>query len=269
MTAALRTAAAFLRKDFLEEVSYRMRLLLELVTMAVGLFFLVLFSEFISVTVAEKFGTLNYLAFVLVGLSFHSLHQASLNEFTRKIRAAQTVGTLEALLSTRTRVFTLMFCMPLYPILRTAAKLLLFLLVGYLFLEVPIQWGNWPACVLVFLASMVVFGSLGLMFAALTVVFKRTESVIQTFNMLTFIAAGVFIPIPELPNWLQMAAKLFPLTPALEGFRQTVLHDASLVAIWPALVHLLVFAAILVPLSLVSFRWAVRRAMLDGSLTQY
>ena len=266
---ALRTAAAFLRKDFLEEISYRMRFLLEFVTMVVGIFFLVVFSEFIGVTVAEKFGTLNYLAFALVGLSFHSLHQASLNEFTRKIRAAQTLGTLEALLSTRTSVFTLMACLPLYAVLRTSAKLLLYLLVGYLFLAVPIQWGNWPACALVFLASMVVFGSLGLAFAALTVVFKRTESVIQTFNMFTFLASGVFIPIAQLPDWLQGAAKLFPLTPALEGFRQTVLHDASLLGIWPSLVHLLVFACILLPLSLMSFRWAVRKAMLDGSLTQY
>ncbi|MHC4516455.1 MAG: ABC transporter permease [Planctomycetota bacterium] len=266
---ALRTAAAFLRKDFLEEVSYRMRLLLEFVTMAIGIFFLVVFSEFISVTVAEKFGTLNYLAFALVGLAFNSLHQTSLNEFTRKIRAAQTLGTLEALLSTRTSVFTLMACLPLYPVLRSSATLLLYLLVGYVFLAVPIQWGNWPACALVFLASMVVFGSLGLAFAALTVVFKRTESVIQTFNMLCFLASGVFIPVDKLPEWLQEAAQLFPLTPALQGFRQTILHDASLLDIWPSLVHLLIFVCILLPLSLMSFRWAVRKAMLDGSLTQY
>lgn len=266
---ALATAAAFLRKDFLEETSYRMRLLVQLLTGLLGLCVLVVFSEFISVKVADKFGTLNYLAFALVGLTFHNLHQTFLNEFSRKIRAAQTLGTLEALLSTRTSVFVLVACMPLYPILRTTATLCLYLLVGYWFLEVPIQWGNWPACGLVLVASMVVFGSLGLGFAALTVVFKRTEAVIQTFNMVTFLAAGVFIPVPELPAWLQTAAKLVPMTPALEGLRQTVLHDAGLSAVGPALLHILVFACILLPLSLVAFRWAVRRAMLDGSLTQY
>ena len=38
---------------------------------------------------------------------------------------------------------------------------------------------------------------------------------------------------------------------------------------WPDIAHVLVFMTLLVPLSVMALRWAVRRAMLDGSLTQY
>jgi ABC-2 type transport system permease protein len=267
--SALATAGAFLRKDFLEETSYRMRFVVELGGVAVAIYFLVIFSEFMGDAVSAKLGNIDYLPFALVGIAFHALHETALNDFSRKIREAQTLGTLEALISTRASVFTLMACLPLYSMCRTSAKLVGYLLIGSFILDVDIHWGNWPATVTLFALSMVVFGCLGLAFAALTVVFKRTEPIIRGFNMLSFLLGGVFVPVAVFPDWMQNCAAMIPVVPALQGFRQAVLHDADWATMWPSLAHVLVFMAVLVPLSAVALRWAVRRAMLDGSLTQY
>lgn len=267
---ALSTPLAFLRKDFLAEMSYRLRLFLELASAALGIYFLVILSDFIGEEVAHKIGGVSYLAFALVGISFHSLHETALNDFSRKIREAQTLGTLEALLATRTSILTVMACLPLYSMLRTALKLLVYLFVGgLLFSNVEMHWGNWPAMIGLFAISMVVFICLGLSFAALTIVFKRTEPIIQGFNMLSFFLGGVFIPIASLPEWVRPLAHAMPVQPALTGFRAAVLQDASWSELWPSIGHLLIFAALIVPISILAVRWAVRRALLDGSLTQY
>jgi ABC-2 type transport system permease protein len=266
---ALFTAGAFLRKDFLEETSYRLRFLVEICGAVIAIYFLVIFSEFMGDAVAAKLGNIDYLPFALVGIAFHSLHETALNDFSRKIREAQTLGTLEALISTRTSVFTLMACLPLYSMCRTSLKLVGYMLVGSLILDVNIHWGNWPATLTLFAISMVVFGCLGLTFAALTVVFKRTEPIIRGFNLVSFLLGGVFVPLTVFPEWMQKFAMLIPVVPALHGFRQAVLYDADWATMWPDIAHVLVFMTVLVPLSVMALRWAVRRAMLDGSLTQY
>lgn len=266
----LRAGLAFIRKDFLEEMSYRMRFLVELVSTGLGIFFLVILSDFMGTAVAGKLGDQSYFAFALVGMAFHSLHETALNDFSKKIRQAQTLGTFEALLSTRTPVMTLMACLPMYSMCRTTIKLLAYLLVGSLFFaDVDVHWGNWPAMLVLFAASMLVFGSIGLTFAALTVVYKRTEPIIRGFNMVSFLLGGVFLPLASFPSWMQQFGALVPIGPALRGFRLAVLDDATWAAIWPELAHVMVFAIFLLPLSLIALRWSVRRAMLDGSLTQY
>ena len=100
---------------------------------------------------------------------------------------------------------------------------------------------------------------------------RNHESAVKhvTGAALSFLLGGVFVPLTVFPEWMQKCAVVIPVVPALHGFRQAVLHDANWATMWPDIAHVLVFMAVLVPLSIVALRWAVRRAMLDGSLTQY
>ncbi len=266
--STLQTAMAFVRKDCLEELSYRFRLLFAIGAGLVSLGFLAIFSDFVGKTFDTKLEGLEggLMAFWLLGVTLHNLLETALRELSGRVRMAQTMGTLEALLATRTSLVNLMICLPLYPLLRTTFKLLCFLLLGYLFLKVPIQWGNWPAALLVLLLSLLVFGCLGLSFAGLTVVFKRTEPVIRAFSIVSFLLGGVLVPVSKLPESLQGVSPFLPISPAVQGFRQALVGEE-----FPtnAILHLCLYAALLLPVSLVTFRWAVRRAMRDGSLTQY
>ncbi len=51
--------------------------------------------------------------------------------------------------------------------------------------------------------------------------------------------------------------------------RLAVLQGATFAALAPDLLALVAFAAVLLPLGLVAFRVALRKARRDGSLTQY
>jgi len=72
-----------------------------------------------------------------------------------------------------------------------------------------------------------------------------------------------------LPDWLQLLARLLPITYALEGMRLALLQDASIHDLLPQIAALSLFSVILLPGSLFSFRYAVKRAKIEGSLTHY
>ena len=76
-------------------------------------------------------------------------------------------------------------------------------------------------------------------------------------------------PVSVLPRWLQFVARLIPVTYSLEGMRAAILGDATLRELWPALAALLAFAAIILPVSVATFSWALRRTKITGTLTHF
>lgn len=74
-------------------------------------------------------------------------------------------------------------------------------------------------------------------------------------------------PISVLPHPLQILARLIPVTYSLEGMRAALLAGAGFRELWPSFAALLIFAAILLPLSFLVFSWALRRTKITGTLT--
>ena len=81
------------------------------------------------------------------------------------------------------------------------------------------------------------------------------------------VAGGMLFPITILPDWLQVIARLNPITYALDGTRAALLDGASLIVIWRPLLVLIVSALVLLPLSMGTFAWALRRTKINGTLT--
>ncbi len=267
-----RTAVAFLRREFLEEASYPLKVVFGFGAAIVSIGFLVIFADFVGATMAgsgEGRMAHGYLPFALVGLSFHTLLDTALRELSSRIRRAQMQGTFEALLATSTPLPVLMLALPLYPLLRTCSRFVLLLLFGWLVLDVPLSFGNWPVVLVAFGLAVTVFTAIGLVFAGLTVVFKQTEPLIAVFNASCFFLGGVIVPSGELPAVLQWVGVLLPITPALEAFRIAAIDGGDFAAAGPVLGQLAVFAVVLVPFSVVVFRWSIRQALRDGSLGHY
>lgn len=129
--------------------------------------------------------------------------------------------------------------------------------------------GNLPAALLVLILTVLVFSSLGILSASFVMVLKRGDPVTWMFNGLSTLLGGVYYPITVLPDWLQAISRLLPVTYALEAMRLALLQGASFAELWPNILALLIFGVTLLPASLLIFRYAVRRAKEDGSLTHY
>jgi ABC-2 type transport system permease protein len=72
-----------------------------------------------------------------------------------------------------------------------------------------------------------------------------------------------------MPEWLQRLSRLIPITYSLDAMRRALLTDASFQELLPDIVALIVFCVLLIPSSLLIFRYAVHRAKVDGSLAHF
>ena len=267
----LRIALAFLRKDFLEEASYRLSFVFGVAWTFFTLIFFTWVSDFIGPLVEERLEPYggNYFAFVILGLGVYLFLGAALDTLTGRIRSAQVLGTFEALLATRAPLPTILFCLPLYSFLQTGLRVLGLVVLGTLLFDMPLRWGNLPAAALLLGLTITAFGSMGLAVAGLTVAFKRTERINRLIGSLSIFLGGIYFPISVLPDWLADLARLLPITPGLEGLRIALLGGGSWSEILPHAVRLIAFIAVLLPFSALVFRWTLRRAMREGTLAQH
>lgn len=261
----------FLRRDFMTESSYRFAFVLQLLG--------ILFSVASFYFVAQLFGAGaapylsayggDYFSFVLIGIAFVGYQGVALHTFSRVIRSGQTTGTLEAMLTTPTRLSTILVSSGLWNFAFTSLRVIVYLIVGMAVFGVAFRQANVLAALVILMLTILALSGIGILSACFIMIFKRGDPVNFLFGSLSTLLAGVYYPVEVLPSWLQTVAYLFPLTYSLQAVRRALLMGDSLVALVREVVVLTLFSAVLLPLSLLAFRYAVRQAKRDGSLAQF
>ena len=267
----LRKWGLFLKRDWQTQFSYRLSFVLQL--------FGILFSIASFYFVSQLFGAAanpylsayggDYFSFVLIGIAFSNYQGVALHTFAGIIQSAQVMGTLEAMLTTPTRLPTLLTASSLWNFAFTSFRVVLYLLVGMLLFGAALPQANLGAGLLALLLTILSLSGIGILSASFIIVFKRGNPLNFFFGSLSSLLAGVYYPVEVLPEWLQWLARFFPLTYALQAMRKALLNGATLAALVQELSVLALFTAALLPLGLVTFRYAVRQAKRDGSLTQF
>lgn len=264
-------ALAFLRRDWRLQLSYRFSFLLQFF----GIFFNLLVFYFLSKLVGdsaapylEPYGG-NYFAFVLIGLAFSGYFGVGLNSFAANLREAQTTGTLEAMLMTPTRLSTVIMSSSIYDYGFVTFQVFVYLALGGLLFGVQLDKGNTPAALVVLVLTIIAMTSLGIIAASFIMVLKRGDPVTLLISSLAVLLGGVYYPIQLMPQWLQQLSRLLPITYSLDAMRRTLLADASFQDVMPDIIALAIFGIVLVPVSLLVFRYAVHRAKVDGSLAHF
>ena len=70
------------------------------------------------------------------------------------------------------------------------------------------------------------------------------RAIFGVLNTLLFFPSGSIYPIRAFPKWLQAIAIIDPFTYAVHGFKALLLKEAGLVAIWPDMLYLTIFAVV-------------------------
>ena len=99
------------------------------------------------------------------------------------------------------------------------------------------------------------------------VIFPAVRVIDRIVLGISGLVGGMMYSISVLPAPLRFLARLIPVTYSLEGMRAALLAGAGWRQLWPSLGVLLLFAAILIPLSFLVFAWALRRTKVTGTLT--
>jgi ABC-2 type transport system permease protein len=80
---------------------------------------------------------------------------------------------------------------------------------------------------------------------------------------------GTLFPVETLPKPLYFLAEIIPVTHSLNGMRLALLQAANFAALRGEILSLAVFAAIMLPMSLMVFSHTLRHARLNGTLSFY
>jgi ABC-2 type transport system permease protein len=264
---------AFLKKDFLMETSYRFSFFLQFG----AIFFSVVMFYFVAKLIGDAPSVKNsldqyggeYFSFVLIGIAFSNFLAVGMGSFSSNIRGEQMMGTLEAMLVTPTRLPTIILSSSQWSFAFTSLRVGVYLLLGALFFGVNLGNANVLPALTALVLTVIAFSSLGIISASFIMIFKRGDPLAWIISTSSTLLGGVYYPISILPDWLQGLSLLFPITYALDAIRLSLLQGYGFAGISRDLLALVLFSLITLPISLLVFRYAVRRAKKDGSLAYY
>ncbi len=270
----LRTAWAFLVRDFQVEVSYRLSFILQLTGLFVSAtlwFFMARFIRGVSAPgrMQSLLGGLDYYSFTIVGIMVNRFIEVAQSSYGAQIRSEQTTGTLEAMLVTPTRLAYIVLSASAWSYFFAVVQAGALLFFGVVVFKVQLHLGSLLAAFAAVLLSVLALSGIGILSAAFVLYFKRGNPVDFAISMISLLFGNLLIPPQALPPSLAWISKVIPVTYAADAVRGALLRRATLADLAPDLEALALFAAVLLPLGLLGARMAVRRAKREGTLVQY
>lgn len=268
---AFRKPFAFLKKDILTESSYKLSFVSQFFGIFISILTFFFFGKLVggsSVSAYLKPYGGDYFSFVLIGIAFSDLMFMALGIFEGRVREGQVSGTLEPLLLTQTSFPTILLSSSLYSFLLSFVRAALYLIVGSFF-GANFDVSRIFLIILILVISLVNFSAIGLMSASFVLVLKRGNPVGWIFGSLTELIGGVLYPVTILPPFLQFAAKFLPITYSLRAMRGVLIQGQSFFDILTDLSILSLMAVILLAAALFSFKVALKKVKVDGTLTHF
>lgn len=263
MTALL----AMARRDFLLARSYRLPFLADLAWGVIDLVVYYFVSKVVGpVPAADLGGAPSYFAFALVGVLVSLVIGTATGEIAGRIRNEQLTGTLELLCSQSLRAGKLAAGYAAYPIVYAMVRVAMYFAIAALLLGLETGSADWVGVVVVLVMSAFAFGSLGILAAAATIVFKRGEAVVDVAIFAMTFVSGALFPVSVLPEWAQKIGDVMPTKFAFDGLRDALFTGEG----WEtSAVVLGVMGLVGIPLATWVFAAALRHAKRKGNLAEY
>ena len=259
---------AFIRRDFLSMISYRLAFLLQVM----GMFFSIAAFYFLTKMMDPRAEGLNGIPpfeYLLVGLAFLSYFSTALYAFAAKIRQEQMMGTLEAMLVSPTPTSIVIFASATWDFTWGAFRIFLYLLIARLAFGLELHVASLAALALGVVLTLLSSAGIGILSASFILYFKRGDPINFLLSGATTFLGSVFFPVEQLPGWIQGFSKLVPLFWSLRVVRGALLQGKSLGDLRTELLVLAGLTLVLLPMGLWASRFAIRKAKREGTLTHY
>lgn len=262
---------AFLRRDFLVTISYRVAFvadLLSLFTQAILFYFV---GRMIAPSSLPTYGgqQVEYLEFVAIGIAVSVFVQLGLGRVSAAFRAEQFMGTIESMLTTPTSPTTIQLGLVVFDLIYVPIRTACFLAVMALAFGIDIDAGGLvPATVLLIVFIPFIWG-LGVLGAAAILTFRRGVGIAAIVGTLLGLAAGAYFPLSLFPDWASTLAEANPIAITLSGLRGLLLGGEAWSSILPDLAILVPASVASLAIGIAAFRAALRRERERGTLGLY
>jgi ABC-2 type transport system permease protein len=272
MRKFVRKAAAFLKRDTLENASYRFGFVLDLVNVFATLltfFFIAKLLDGGAPSLHLKEYGNDYFTYVLIGLGFAAYQTVSLGSISTAIGREQQAGTLEAILLSPTSLEEFVLLSSLWNILYVTLQIAVRVLIGVFLFQAQVNLNQCYVFLILLPLTLASFVGLGAISGGFVLAFKKGDPVAFLIDGGSKFFSGVYFPVTVLPLWLHPVSNCLPMTHFLEAARKLLIRGESIGSVWPQLLILAGFAVILLPAGVFFLRWALERSRRDGSLNFY
>lgn len=260
-------SAAFLRVDFIDDISYPLSLALKQVGVLAPVFIYFFVGELVGDNPAVGG---DYFTFATLGLSISTMLQAALNSFGGRLQRAQNRGTFETLLVEPISWNFLPFAMVQWRIIIGVFSGTLVFLFG-LVLGMEIKLSGIPGFLLLVFLGVLASMAVGVAAASLMVLAKRSQPVLGLYGLVASVLAGALFSVDQLPPFLQTLSLAIPHTYVINGARALLMEDPGtfVVPFKTAVIALTVFNIVVFSVGLWLFHRALQYARKMGLLSGY
>ncbi len=266
MTQALTRIAALTRRDLIIELSYHFQLMLRFSTVLLAVLMFFFLGRLMGRPEELSRYEGGYFEFALVGLLVMGYSQACVTAFGRSIQTAQADGTFEILLSTPTRLSTLMIGTLAVPMLFATIDAVVYIAFGWALVGFTAPLAGFAIAAMLLLLTVGTFAAIGILSATVIILTKRGDPFSSLVLQLSNLLAGAVFPIAVLPEWLQNFSYVVPAFYGLRGTRELLLAGGGVADVATDILVLVGFNLVLLPASLYALNRAIRMARITGTL---
>src|SRR5581483_6999621 len=254
----LNKLAAILKRDLLTAIRYRRGFLLT----AIGALAQLATFHYLSRAVGSGYRPegMSYFPFLVVGSGFYAFLVMTISACLQTIQDAQQNGTLEVLMISSTPAPVLLFLGMVSVLAANTLQLGVYVEGGLLLFRFPVHNVDIAACVALFALSALIAIAFGVLAAALQLSIQKGSAVLWLFGSGAWFMSGTLFPVTTLPKPLRLISEAIPITHSLNGLRLALLEGASFKRLLPEINLLALFAVTLLPLGMLAFSFAIRRA---------
>ena len=263
--------AAFARRDLLILLSYRAGFVADLLQLCAHVLLFALIGQLVDPALLPAYGgePTGYLEFVAIGALLSLVFGMLLERVASAIRTEQMIGTLEALLVTPLRTFTLQAGSVAFDAVQVPLRMGLFLTVIALTAGLELEASGALPAIAVLCAFLPFVWGLGLISAGAIVTFRRGAGVTAFAGMALGLSAGAYFPLTLLPAWLAAILTWNPMAITLEAMRQALIGGVGWDAIGPEVLVMVPMSALTLLAGGLAFGAAVARERRRGTLGMY
>lgn len=211
----------------------------------------------------------DYFAFVVVGLIGLQLANAVLFLPMALIQQELSQGSFERLVVSPLGPVAGIVAILIFPFTAAVFTSVGVLVFAALALDLPVDWPDaliaLPCSILIGLA----FAPFGLLLISAALVIKQAVSFAGFVITGLALLAGLYFPVALLPGWIEWAADVQPLTPAVDLMRSLVVDTPTEAEPWQLAIRLAGFGAVLVPASIWILAKCVNLTRKWGTIVEY
>lgn len=259
---------AFIRRDFLSEVSYRLNFVLQVGGTLMTLFVVFFWTGMIDPN-TEGLDGIDPFSWYVIGMAFQFYFSTALYSFSAKIRGEQMLGTMEAMLVSPTPTGMVIFSSAAWDFTYGGVRIALLLLFAVLFFDVQLYATSLAAVAIGVILTLLSSVGLGILSASFILYFKRGDPINYVLSATTTLFGSVMFPVERLPESIRFVSDYLPVTWSLRVVRQALLKGVPFGELQGELLRLAALTAVLLPAGVFASRYAIRAAKRRGNLVQY